>query len=323
MIEIDALTRRYGSNSAVDSLGFTAGDGIVTGFIGPNGAGKSTTLRILLGLEEPDAGTAHIDGRRYGELDRPMTQVGALLDAGWVHPGRTAHAHLRWVAHTGRIDPSRVDAALNDVGLHEVSGKRVGGFSLGMRQRLGLAAAMLGEPQHLVLDEPLNGLDPDGVHWMRRFIRDYAARGACVLVSSHLLSEMAITADRLAIIGQGRLIGQYDTGQFVRSATASAVRVRVDRGAELHDHALRHGWTVETADDGTLSLSAEGIDTDAVGRVCFDLGLRVDELTEVAGSLEEAFLAATGDTVEYHSGAGAVGFPARPTTDDQTMEVSR
>ncbi|WP_200171478.1 ATP-binding cassette domain-containing protein [Tomitella cavernea] len=303
MIEVEGLSRRYGETMAVDSLSFTAEDGLVTGFVGPNGAGKSTTLRILLGLERADGGGAHIDGHSYGALDRPMSRVGALLDAGWVHPGRSARAHLRWLSQVGRIDADRVGAVLTRVGLDGVADRRVGGFSLGMRQRLGLAGALLGEPAHLVLDEPLNGLDPDGVHWMRRFIRHYAECGNTVLVSSHLLSEMSLTADRLVVIGRGSLIGQYDTDEFVRSMSATSIRVRVDRPEVLCAAASARGWAVETTAPGALALSdpAGGLDAPSVGQVCFAAGLRVDELTEVRGSLEDAFLAATGDALDYGS----------------------
>lgn len=298
MIEVEGLTRRYGSTTAVDSLSFDAEDGLVTGFVGPNGAGKSTTMRMLLGLERPDGGSVRINGHPYGALDRPMTHVGALLDAGWVHPGRSARAHLRWLAQVGRLRTERVDAVLAHVGLDGVADRKVGGFSLGMKQRLGLAGALLGEPTHLVLDEPLNGLDPDGVHWMRRFIRGYAGQGNAVLVSSHLLSEMSMTADRLVVIGRGRLIGQDGTEDFVRSMSATTIRVRVDRPEVLREAALSRGWTVEStdtvdaADTGALTVSsprpsaaatrqpvsghpsAPDLDTASVGLVCFEAGLR-------------------------------------------------
>lgn len=325
MIEIDGLTRRYGDVTAVDDLSFTAADGEVTGFVGPNGAGKSTTMRMLLGLDRPSAGTARIDGRTYAELERPMTEVGALLDAGWIHPGRSARSHLLWLARTARLGSGaeivdRVDEVLAHVGLHEVAGKRAGGFSLGMRQRLGLAGALLGRPGHLVLDEPLNGLDPEGVHWMRCLIRDYAERGNAVLVSSHLLSELSMTADSLVVIGRGRLIGQYATQEFVDSVGAAAIRVRVDRPDDLRAEVLTHGVAVETTGDGALSLSAPDLTTADVGELCFRLGLRVDELTRVTGSLEEAFLAATSGAVTYRSTPDT--HPDRPT-HDQTMEVAR
>jgi len=329
VIEIDGLTRRYGDVTAVDDLSFTAADGEVTGFVGPNGAGKSTTMRMLLGLDRPTAGTARIDGSAYQELDRPMTHVGALLDAGWIHPGRSARAHLLWLARTARLGTgfeiaTRVDEVLAHVGLHEVASKKAGGFSLGMRQRLGLAGALLGRPGHLVLDEPLNGLDPEGVHWMRRLIRDYAERGNAVLVSSHLLSELAMTADSLVVIGRGRLIGQHSTEEFVRTTAPTSVRVRVDRPDELRDEVLRHGVTVESSGPGALSLRAPDLGTDDVGDLCFRLGLRVDELTLVTGSLEEAFLAATGESVTYRSTPDPVlpHAPAPMTTDDR-LEVAR
>ena len=333
MIEVEGLTRRYGEHTAVDDLSFVARDGEVTGFVGPNGAGKSTTMRMLLGLERPTAGAARIDGHDYHELDRPMTHVGAMLDAGWVNPGRSARGHLTFLARTGRLDASRVDAVLAQVGLADVAGRRAGGFSLGMRQRLGLAAALLGEPRHLVLDEPLNGLDPEGVHWMRRLIRDYAAAGNSVLVSSHLLSELAMTADSLVVIGRGRLIGQYSTEEFVASMSPGAVRARVDRPELLRRAALDRGWSVDDSGDGALTLRAAddqpagtpttALASDDVGLVCFEEGLRVDELSVVTASLEDAFLRATAGSVDYRTGADDTHTTPRTESAHTPLEVAR
>ncbi|MGH3910940.1 MAG: ABC transporter ATP-binding protein, partial [Pseudonocardiaceae bacterium] len=219
MIEARGLTKRYGSTLAVNDLSFTVQPGHVTGFLGPNGAGKSTTMRMMLGLDRPTAGDVQIDGKHYAELKQPLHTVGALLDAKWMHPNRTARAHLRWLARSNNISTKRVDEVLGLVGLTDVADRRTGGYSLGMSQRLGIAAALLGDPEVLLFDEPVNGLDPEGIVWIRTFMQSLAAQGRTVFVSSHLLSEMAITATELVVIGRGRLITQCSTADFVENAT--------------------------------------------------------------------------------------------------------
>ncbi|MGH8921561.1 MAG: ABC transporter ATP-binding protein, partial [Actinomycetes bacterium] len=233
MIEANGLTKSYGKTLAVNDLSFTVSPGRVTGFLGPNGAGKSTTMRMMLGLDRPNAGEVRIDGKRYTELTRPLHIVGALLDAKWIHPNRSARAHLRWLARSNKISAKRVDEVLGLVGLTDAAGKRAGGYSLGMSQRLGIAAALLGDPQVLLFDEPVNGLDPEGIAWIRTFMQSLAAQGRTVFVSSHLLSEMAITATELVVIGRGRLITRCTTAEFVENATQSTVRVRTPQTARL------------------------------------------------------------------------------------------
>src|SRR6478609_1019182 len=225
MIETRGLTKRYGSTLSVDNLTFTVEPGRVTGFLGPNGAGKSTTMRMILGLDRPTSGQALIDGKPYGDLVDPLRTVGALLDAKWVHPNRSARNHLRWLARSNRLPAGRVDAVLDQVGLTEVADRRAGAFSLGMSQRLGIAAALLGDPGILLFDEPVNGLDPEGIVWIREFMKRLAIQGRSILVSSHLLPEMALTATDLVVIGRGRLITASSTADFVDSASQSTVRV--------------------------------------------------------------------------------------------------
>src|SRR6476661_1826961 len=226
MIEVRGLTKEFGPTKAVEDLTFTVQPGMVTGFLGPNGAGKSTTMRMILGLDRPTAGTALIDGKRYHDLKQPLRTVGALLDAKWVHPNRSAKAHLQWMAASNGIPKSRVEEVLRLVGLSEVAGKNAGGYSLGMSQRLGLAGALLGDPPVLLFDEPVNGLDPEGIVWIRKFMQRLAAEGRTVLVSSHLLSEMALTAEHLVVIGRGRLISDTTVKEFVDRSSESTVRVR-------------------------------------------------------------------------------------------------
>ncbi len=233
MIEAVGLTKRYGSTLAVDNLSFTVRPGSVTGFLGPNGAGKSTTMRMILGLDNPTSGSAVIGGQSYAHLTRPLTQVGSLLDANWIHPNRSARAHLRFMAAANKLPTSRVDEVLDIVGLSSVAKKAAGKFSLGMKQRLGLAGALLGDPKVLLFDEPVNGLDPEGIFWIRTFMRNLAAQGRTVFVSSHLLSEMALTADHLIVIGRGRLIADSSTEEFIARSTRSSVRVRSPQLPEL------------------------------------------------------------------------------------------
>lgn len=307
MIEVRGLTKKYGATLAVDDLSFSVRPGAITGFLGPNGAGKSTTMRMILGLDRPSAGSATIDGRPYAELEHPLRQVGALLDAKAVHPNRSAASHLRWIAAANGIPRSRVDEVLGVVGLSNVAGKKAGGFSLGMGQRLGLAAALLGDPHTLILDEPVNGLDPEGIRWVRTFLRAFAEQGRSVLVSSHLLSEMALTADHLVVIGQGRLIADTPTADFVREHSGSSVLVRAARpeGLEALEGALRtalHPVTRGTDPEGRARLTVQQADTDEVGRIAFAAGVQLAELAEQTASLEDAFMDSTGTAVQYRTG---------------------
>ncbi len=305
MIEVQSLTKRYGAATAVDDLSFTVDSGIVTGFLGPNGAGKSTTMRMITGLDEPTSGTATIDGTRYRDLDRPLTKVGTLLDAKWVHPNRSAANHLRWIAAANGIGRNRVDEVLGLVGLSDVAGKKAGGFSLGMGQRLGLAAALLGDPGTLILDEPVNGLDPEGIRWVRDFVRHLAAEGRTVLISSHLLSEMSQTADRLVVIGQGRLVADTTTRDFISSSSESTTVVRSEHLDHLDKALTEEGLRFErsTDEEDRPVLVVHGATPDDVGRIAYSYGLMVLELTERRASLEDAFMRMTGHAVDYQTGS--------------------
>ncbi|MFJ8960270.1 ABC transporter ATP-binding protein [Lentzea sp. NPDC102401] len=302
MIEAVGLTKRYGRTVAVDDLSFTVQPGRVTGFLGPNGAGKSTTMRMILGLDRPTAGRVLIDGKPYAELVRPLQTVGALLDAKWVHPNRSARAHLRWLAKSNGLPNKRVDAVLEAVGLTQVAGKNAGGFSLGMAQRLGIAAALLGDPKVLLFDEPVNGLDPEGILWIRTFMQNLAAEGRTVLVSSHLLSEMALTASELIVIGRGKLITQSSTQEFIDGATGNTVLVRSPQLFKLGPLLVDKGFTVRDGADGALSVS--GATSDQIGDIAAAHGVVLHELSPQRGSLEEAFMQLTGDAVEYHAEIG-------------------
>jgi ABC-2 type transport system ATP-binding protein len=299
VIEVRQLTKTYGPTVAVDELTFTVRPGRVTGFLGPNGAGKSTTMRLILGLDRPLRGEALVTGRPYQELREPLRHVGALLEAKSVHGGRTAHDHLLWLAQTNRIGRRRVREVLGMVGLEAAANKRVGGFSLGMGQRLGLAAALLGDPPILLLDEPVNGLDPQGVRWMRTLLKTLAAEGRTVFVSSHLMSEMALTADHLVVIGRGRLIADTDTEDFIARTSRAQVLVRTREPDRLHDLLVAEGLTVHRDTDG--SLSVEGTDTSTVGQVAATGGVTLDELSTRSASLEDAFLQLTADAAEYRA----------------------
>ncbi|MFC4126194.1 ABC transporter ATP-binding protein [Nocardia rhizosphaerae] len=301
MIELKGLTKQFGQTVAVQDLTFTVHPGQVTGFLGPNGAGKSTTMRMILGLDRPTSGTALIDGKSYHELERPLTQVGALLDAKWVHPNRSARAHLEWLAATNDLPKSRVEEVLRLVGLSEVAGKNAGGFSLGMSQRLGLAGALLGDPKVLLFDEPVNGLDPEGILWIRRFMQRLAAEGRTVLVSSHLLSEMAQTAEHLIVIGRGQLIADTTTKDFIDRASEQTVRVRSPQLDQLRSLLTSHGMTVR--EEGDSALLVAGVTSDEVGKVAGTNNVTLYELAPQQASLEEAFMRMTGGAVEYH-GAG-------------------
>lgn len=299
MIEVHELTKRYGDKTAVDGLTFTVKPGIVTGFLGPNGSGKSTTMRMILGLDRPTSGTATVNGRPYAEHPDPLFQAGALLDAKAVHTGRTAYHHLLALAATTGVPRSRVDEVIDIVGLHEVSRKRVGGFSLGMGQRLGIASALLGDPEVVILDEPTNGLDPEGVLWIRNLMRDLASQGRTVFVSSHLMSEMALTAEHLIVIGKGRLIADVSVSGFIESASNESVRVRTPQTNALHDLIAGPGTTIISIDRGLFEVT--GLSAEEIGDRAAAAGLPVHELTVIRPSLEEAFMELTKDAVEYQS----------------------
>jgi ABC-2 type transport system ATP-binding protein len=297
VIEIDGLTKAYRSRVAVDDLTVTIEPGRVTGFLGPNGSGKTTTMRCILGLTRPTAGTATVLGRPYRELAGPMRRVGALIDARAGHPGRTAHAHLLALAQSNALPRQRVDDVIEMVGLESVAHERVRGFSLGMGQRLGIAAALLGDPDVLLLDEPVNGLDPEGIRWVRELLRDLADEGRTVLVSSHLMSEMEDTADHLVVLGRGRLLADVPMDELL--GAHSAVRVRTPQGPVLAAALRQAGGRVELEIDGALRV--EGLDLVAVGDVAFIADVRLHELSRVTASLEAAYLALTGDDVEYRA----------------------
>ena len=300
MIEARNLTKDYGDKRAVDDLTFTVRPGIVTGFLGPNGSGKSTTMRLILDLDRPTAGTASVNGKRYREHSAPLHEVGALLEARSVHTGRSAYNHLLAMAQTHGIPRSRVDELIDLVGLHDVAKKRAGQFSLGMGQRLGIAAALLGDPKTLLLDEPMNGLDPEGIHWMRNFLRGLAAEGRTVFVSSHLMSEMALTADHLIVIGRGRKIADTSTAEFLRQASGNVVRVRSPQADRLVELLRGPGVTVTAHEPGVIEIA--GLTSEQVGEKAAQHGVVLHELTPVHASLEEAFMELTREEVEFKAG---------------------
>jgi ABC-2 type transport system ATP-binding protein len=297
VISARQLTKRFGRRVAVDGLSFDVQAGRVTGFLGPNGSGKSTTMRLMLELDRAERGGTTFDGRRYGELRQPLREVGALLDAGYVHPSRSARNHLRWLAATNGIARRRVDDVIALVGINDVAGQAVGRYSLGMRQRLGLAAALLGDPPVLLLDEPANGLDPEGIVWVRTFLRYLARQGRTIFVSSHLLAEMAQTADDLVVIGRGRLIAATTVGEFVNRFAGGHVAVRSPQAGALAALVRSAGATVATADDGELAVT--GLDAAAIGELAAHNGVVLHELANRTASLEEAFMEVTRDEVEY------------------------
>ncbi|MEU8633534.1 ATP-binding cassette domain-containing protein [Amycolatopsis sp. NPDC048633] len=301
MIEAQGLTKRYGPTTAVDGLSFAVKPGVVTGFVGPNGAGKSTTMRLVLGLDAPSAGTVTVGGKAYADLAAPLHEVGALLDATAVHGARTAYRHLQWVAQVGGVSRRRVDEVLDAAGLTEVAGRRIGTFSLGMCQRLGIATALLGDPPVLLLDEPLGGLDPEGIRWVRTLLRGLADEGRTVFVSSHLMTEMEETAEHLVVIGAGRLVADLP---LTRLTERGHVRVRTPRGADLAEALSRGGATVSAAGDGALVVA--GMDAARVGDIARARGIGLHELTSRRASLETAFLDLTRDTVRHRSGERAV-----------------
>ncbi|TRV72873.1 ATP-binding cassette domain-containing protein [Streptomyces sp. 130] len=300
MIRAHALTKRYGDTTVVQDLDFTVRPGTVTGFLGPNGAGKSTTMRMLLGLDAPTRGRATIGGRAYASHNAPLTEVGALLEARSVHPGRTAFHHLMALAHTHGIPRTRVEHVLDLAGLTAVAGKRVKGFSLGMGQRLGIAAALLGDPAVVILDEPVNGLDPEGVLWIRTLLRDLAAQGRTVLVSSHLMSEMALTADHLVVIGRGRLLADTTVTEFTAAAGGNSVTVLSPQAATLCDLLRGPGIDI-TATPGSDRLTVRGTDAEHIGRTAAAHAIPLYELTPHTASLEQAFMDLTQDSVDYRT----------------------
>jgi len=313
MIEIQQLTKRYGPTLAVDDLTLTVRPGHVTGFLGPNGAGKSTTMRVVLGLDHPTSGQALVKGRAYRDLPAPLRTVGALLDAGEVHPRRTAAGHLRSLAATIGEGPARVRAVLDMVGLGDAGRRRVGTFSLGMRQRLGVAAALIGDPEVVVLDEPVNGLDPEGVIWIRTFVRGLAAEGRTVLVSSHLMSEMSQTADHLLVVGRGRLVADVATDTLLRGAEP-AVRVVTPSAGTMGELLRAAGARIAAADGEELLV--QGVGADTVGRLALDHRLEVRQLVTQRRSLEEAYLELTHDSVDYRSQPVA-GTPIHPPLEQE------
>ncbi|XVV17745.1 ABC transporter ATP-binding protein [Actinoplanes sp. CA-131856] len=297
MIEVRGLTKRYGPDTVVDDLSFTVEAGQVTGFLGPNGAGKSTTLRMIVGLAAPDRGSVTIGGRRYTELPVPLLEVGALLDAGAVHGGRTAHDHLLALAVSNGLPRRRVGEVLARTGLERVAGKRAGGFSLGMRQRLGIAAALLGDPKVLIFDEPVNGLDPEGIRWARDLMRSLAAEGRAVLVSSHLMSEMARTADRLVVIGRGRLVADAAVSELTGASGEGTVLVRADDPAVFARRLSAAGAGVQEGLEASLVVS--GMSAGDIGRLAAFHGVVLSELTPRRASLEDVFMELTRDSVDY------------------------
>jgi ABC-2 type transport system ATP-binding protein len=302
MIVAEGLSKRYGRTTAVDGLSFRVEAGQVTGFLGPNGAGKSTTMRMIVGLDAPSAGRVMVDGQPYAQLRFPLRHVGALLEAKAIHPGRSARNHLRWLAASNGIPDRRVDEVLEMVGLASVARKRAGTFSLGMGQRLGIAAALLGDPDVVILDEPVNGLDPEGILWVRNFLRFLASQGKTVFVSSHLMSEMSLTADHLIVIGRGRLLADASVKDVIAASSANHVRVVSPDATALQALVEQHGGTV--APDEPDGLMVTGLECREVGVLAAQNGLTLYELSPQSASLEEAFMEMTRDTAEFHATAG-------------------
>ncbi len=310
MIEARDLTKRYGEKLAVDHLSFTVEPGRVTGFLGPNGAGKSTTMRLILGLDRPLSGMATIGGRHYADLPQPLRIVGALLEARAMHPGRSAYNHLLFLAQSQGLPRSRVDQVLALVGLTEAANKRTGAYSLGMSQRVGIAAALLGDPQVLVLDEPVNGLDPEGILWIRNLMKQLASEGRTVFVSSHLMNEMAVTADHLIVIGRGKLIADCSTQEFIERSSEKYVLVRSPEAARLADLVAAAGGKAEAQDEGgrqDAALRVTGMDAPQVGEIAAAERIVLHELTPRLASLEEAYMELTADSLEYGVPASVAG----------------
>lgn len=302
VIDVRQLTKRYGEKTAVEDLTFTVKPGIITGFLGPNGAGKSTTMRMILGLDAPTSGTATVNGKRYRDLAAPMHEIGAMLEARAVHTGRSAYNHLWAMAQTHGLPRRRVDEVIDLVGLSAVARKRAGGFSLGMGQRLGIASALLGDPATVILDEPANGLDPEGILWIRNLLKALAADGRTVFLSSHLMSEVALTAEHLVVIGRGRMIADMSVAEIVAQASeGNAVYVRTPDAGRLRDLLAEDGVTIRSTQRDVLEIA--GVSSDRIGEVAAAAGVVLHELTPRTASLEEAFMELTGDSVEYHATA--------------------
>jgi ABC-2 type transport system ATP-binding protein len=311
MIDVRGVTKRYGEKIAVDDLTFQVRPGIVTGFLGPNGAGKSTTMRLILGLDAPTSGEVSIDGRVYRDLPAPLHEVGAMLEAHAIHTGRSAYNHLLALAQTHDIPRTRVQEVIELVGLGEVARKRVGSFSLGMGQRLGVASALLGDPATVILDEPANGLDPEGIHWIRTLLKRLASEGRTVFLSSHLMSEMAQTADHLIVVGRGRLIADTSVEEFVRRASSdAAVQVRSPEALELEGALRRQGVDVKRVGEGLLEVN--GLSGRQIGEAALQARIVLSELTPQQASLEQAFISLTGESVEYRAGGAEAQDEAEP-----------
>jgi len=300
MIEAEGLSKRYGDTLAVDNLSFSVAPGKITGFLGPNGAGKTTTMRLILGLDRPTAGRVTINGKPFDQTGRPMHQVGALLDAKAMHGGRSAYNHLLCLAQSNNLPRRRVDEVLGLVGLAEVAGKRSKGFSLGMGQRLGIAGALLGDPQILMFDEPVNGLDPEGILWIRNLMKALAAEGRTVFVSSHLMSEMENTADHLLVIGRGKLIADCTVAEFIAANSQQTVRVRTPQPDLLAKLVAAAGAVVRGDGDGSMVIT--GLDPSRIGDLAYDNAVRLHELSPVHASLEQAFMELTAASVQFHAG---------------------
>ena len=305
MIELTGVTKHYGKTIAVRDLTFTVKPGIVTGFLGPNGAGKSTTMRLILGLDAPDAGQALVNGKPYRDHPAPLAEVGALLEARSLHPGRSAYNHLLALGQTHGVGPARVRELIDMVGLTSVARKRAGTFSLGMGQRLGIASALLCDPGTVMFDEPINGLDVEGIQWVRTLLKQLASEGRTVFVSSHLMSEMSLTAEHLIVIGRGQLLADLPVDEFVRTASKQSVRVRSPQSTELAELVAGPGVTVEASGDGLLDIT--GLDSAAVGETAAAHRIVLYELTPQQASLEEAFIELTRDDVEFHGATPAAG----------------
>ena len=304
-IEVNAVYKRFGLTVALDGLSFTVAPGTVTGFVGPNGAGKSTTMRIILGLDAVDQGSALIGGRPYVSLHHPLRHVGSLLDAGALQPGRSARNHLLWLAHSQGLSSARVGAVINQAGLEAVARRKAGGFSLGMRQRLGLAAAMLGDPPVLILDEPFNGMDPEGIVWMRGFLRSLAADGRAVLVSSHLMSELEDTATHLVVIGRGRLVADTSVAELIASASAGRVKLRTTARSEAMTALANAGATVAATSPDTLTVS--GLTSEQIVELLGQRAVRFSEVAAHRSTLEEAYMELTRDAVEFRATEPQIG----------------
>ena len=310
MIELEGVSKSYGKKAAVSDLSFAVRPGLVTGFVGPNGSGKSTTMRLILGLDTADRGTVVVNGKRYRDQRAPLHQIGALLDASSFHTGRSARDHLLAMAQTHGLGRDRVEAMIELVGLGEVARKRAGTFSLGMRQRLGIASALLADPRVVMLDEPINGLDPEGILWVRNLLKGLAREGRTVFVSSHLMSEMALTADHLIVIGKGKLIADIGVRDLVRGASSSAVRVRSPHAARLAE--IVAGPEVRVRSLGTELIEVQGTDAEEIGLAAHVSGIVLYELAPRQASLEDAFMELTGESVEFRAGDGAVATTGAP-----------